>query len=280
MSFLIFIKKFYLKTNIHVALATTALVYISALNTGYDLATYMPVFVFFTTLWAYYFVRIFENCTCSYEVVVAYLSRQDLLNIILIFFSFLGSLYFGLRVGLDKMGWVLLSAILTLLYALPVFKFKKKTVYLRMFAWVKIISVALVWAIHTVIFPLQEHLADGQVWIEFLQRFFLIMALMIPFEIKDMNNEAIHISTLTSLYGITVAKKIGFMLMLMFFVISFLKTPIFGGQILSELFIFVLTLFFIKKAKPNTSYWFTGFWIDGVPIFWYVLLLLAQYFNL
>ncbi len=273
-----FIKRFYLKTNIHVALATTALVCVSQLNTNLPILDHTPIFVFLSTLWAYYFIRIFENCVCSFDGIVAYLTRQDLLSVILIFFSMFGSLYFGLRVGISKLVWVIPSALITLFYALPLFKYKQKPVYLRMFEWLKILSVALVWAIHTVLFPLQEYLADTQVWIEFLQRFFLILALMIPFEIKDLNLESDHITTLPQIYGVAGAKKLGFVLSSLFFLLSFLKYPLTVQSIVGELLVFVLTLYFIKKAKPDASYWFTGFWVEGVPIVWLLFVLLVQIF--
>lgn len=274
MSILTFIERFYLKANIHVALATTALVWVSQLNTHFPIPDYTAIFVFFSTLWAYYFIRIFENCTCSFDAIVAYLARQDLLSVILIFFSLFGSLYFGLRVGLTKLVWVLPTTLLTLFYALPIIKYKQKPLYLRMFAWLKILSVALVWAIHTVLFPLQEHLGDASVWIEFTQRFFLVLALMIPFEIKDLNHESEHIATLPQIYGIERTKKLGFVLIILFFVLSFLKNPLTAQSVMGELLVFILTLYFIKKAKPDASYWFTGFWVEGVPIFWFAFLLL------
>jgi 1,4-dihydroxy-2-naphthoate octaprenyltransferase len=130
------------------------------------------------------------------------------------------------------------------------------------------VSIALVWAISSVLFPLQGSMQDSQVWFEFAQRFFLIMALVIPFDIRDLNNDELHIQTLPQKLGVANSKKVGIIFLVFFFMIGFIKSPLTGTSVLSTLFVFVISLLLLTKSKENRSLYYASFWVEGVPILW------------
>ena len=202
------------------------------------------------------------------QAISIYLKKLSVVSWIVSVLAFIGTLVFGILVSIHNL-WLLTPAtFLTFWYAIPLFKYRGKRISLRNYPTLKIVSIALVWAISTVLFPLQENLADFQVWLEFTQRFFLIMALVIPFDIRDLNNDSAHLQTLPQKIGISKAKIVGIQYLVVFFVLGFFKIPLDEGTIIPELLVFILSLLLIVKTKENQSKYYAAFWVESVPIFW------------
>ncbi len=259
--------------NIHVAIASACLVVISAYNSNLQPIAYSEYFVFFSTLFAYHFIRVFESCECTYKVILGYLKKQSFMVLGSIFIAFIGTFYYAYSVGVRRLWIVLPAALITLGYVIPLFKYKGKRVSIRNYPRIKLLSIALVWSILTVLFPLQYQLSEPQVWIEFVQRFFLIMALAIPFDIRDMHIDAPHLQTLPQQIGISKAKQVGILLLVLFFLLIFLKYPLNLVSVFAELLVFILSLLFLVKAKQKQSKYYSSFWVESVPIIWWFIIL-------
>ena len=263
---------FYVFSNIHVGIATACLVVISEANVEGASVSYSSYFVFFSTVFAYHFIRVFENCACHYKDVMTYLMKQSKEVLFVGFFSFIGTLFFGILIGVQDLLIVLPAALLTFWYAVPLFKLKGKRISLRNYPTLKILSIALVWAVITVLFPLQDVIYNSQVWLEFVQRFFLIMALVIPFDIRDVNHDATHLQTLPQKRGIAKAKIVGVGYLVVFIVLGFVKDPLYSTTLFVEILLFIVSLLLLVKAKENQSKYYASFWVESVPIIWFGLL--------
>jgi len=252
------------------------LVFVSTSNIQGSFVSYSPYFVFFSTLLAYHFIRVFENCNYVPKVILSYLRKQPKVVQIVGVLSLLGTLYVVFLVGVHKF-WIIIPAIfITFWYAIPLFNYKGKRISLRNYPTLKILSIAFVWALLTVIFPLQESLSNAQVWLEFIQRFFLIMALVIPFDIRDLPQDVTHLQTLPQKIGIFNSKIVGILFLALFFVLGFFKVPLTKNTFIPELLIFVLSLIFIVKSKEKQSKYYAAFWVESVPIIWFGLLLITK----
>lgn len=270
------ILNFYVFSNIHVGIATACLALVSKANVESSFVIYSSFFVFFSTVFAYHFIRVFENSEAKLNSLASYLEKQPKALLLVGIFAFVGALSFGFLIGIRHL-WILSpAAFITFWYAIPLFKYKGKRISLRNYPTIKIISIAFVWAISTVLFPLQENLTDLQVWLEFVQRFFLIMALVIPFDIRDLNKDAGHLQTLPQNKGIVKAKIIGIQYLVLFFILGFIKRPLEVTTVAAELSIFILSLLLLSKSKENQSRYYTSFWVESVPIVWLVLLLVIK----
>jgi len=124
----------------------------------------------------------------------------------------------------------------------------------------------LVWSIHTVIFPLQEQLYDPQVWLLFIQRFFLVIVLTIPFDIRDMSMDSPFLQTLPQKIGVLNSKKTGVFYLTLFLFLSFLKQPFSTYVLLSDIIIFVSSLIFLVLASEYQSKYYASFWVESVPV--------------
>jgi hypothetical protein len=108
-----------------------------------------------------------------------------------------------------------------------------------------------------------------ELYISLIQRFFILTSLLIPFEIMDSKTDDRTLNTLPQLFGINSAKLFGILLVIPFIVLEFLK-PDPSYLVLPVGIITVLSIDF-TEWKRNKYY--TSFWVESVPILWWLLLL-------
>jgi len=269
---------FYIESNIHVAIAAACFVLITQHHFDIEHIEFTSYFVFFSTVLGYQFIRIFDNCACNAKTLVNTLRKQSISILVLSSISLIGSIYFGLKVGLSYLGILIPSTIITIWYAVPFFRLSGSKTSLRNYPSIKMFSIALVWSINTVLFPLQNQLSEPQVWLEFTQRFLLFIVLIIPFDIRDMHKDTPMLQTLPQKVGALNSKKIGFLYLILFFLLNYFKGPIAVDSILSELFVFTIVLLFLVKASENQTKYYASFWVESVPMLWWFVLIFIGYY--
>ena len=99
--------------------------------------------------------------------------------------------------------------------------------------------------------------------------FFLISALLIPFEIYDSQYDAITLQTIPQKFGIKKAKFLGYVFLAVFCILSFL----FQFEISDLLIANIIGLFIQFSSTKNTKY-YTTFWVESIPILWWLILVL------
>ena len=166
---------------------------------------------------------------------------------------------------------------LTLLYTLPFFPNKKNA---RNWAGVKIYIVAFCWVGATVFLPLlnADMAFNANIGILSLQRFVLIFVLILIFEIIDLRFDNPNLRTVPQQIGMKKTKILGFSLLFLFcgleifninsnFNIQFMKLKL-------DLYIaiaIVITLF-LAFANEKRSKYYTSFWVESVPIVWWLFI--------
>jgi hypothetical protein len=184
-------------------------------------------------------------------------------------FSFLLLLYsvfyLPLKVGL----LVLTFGIPTFLYAVPLFRHKN----LRSFTGIKIFIVAFVWAGITVIVPVM--IAVGEVSVDvlltFIQRVLIVVVLILPFEIRDVPYDSLNLKTLPQQIGVWGTKMLGEGVLLICLIFEFFKLSTDVAYITSLLLFSVLLGGMLIISKPYQNRYFASFWIEGLPILWWVV---------
>jgi len=269
---------FYIDSNLHVAIAGASFTAVSLYYFNSSEFTLFPLFVFFSTILGYHFIRVFENYESDTDAVFSFLNKQSHVVLSLSIIALLGVLYIGLLIGISKL-WILVPAvIITFFYAIPIVSYKGKKVSFRNFPKLKLISIALAWAITTVLFPLAEQLTELAVWILFLQRFFLIMVLVIPFDIRDLKSDALHLQTLPQQIGIRNTKKIGILFLVVFILLSLFQYGFEKKNFISDSMILLISLFFLVKSNAKQPTYFASFWVEAIPIFWIIQICLFTYY--
>lgn len=159
----------------------------------------------------------------------------------------------------------------TALYALPILPGTRN---LRSLASFKIFPVAIVWAGTTVVLPV---LAAGfafswDVWIETIQRLILVLILILPFEIRDMKYDPPELKTFPRRYGIVKTKILGILSIFLFLFLTLLKDETTQLEILSKTLLSLGMGSILLVTNKNQNKYFSAFWVEAIPIFWWILI--------
>lgn len=259
---------FYINVSAHVGLAVYAFVRTTEHYFGLSNNDTLNYFIFFGTITGYNFVK---------YAGVAKLHHKSLTNNLKIiqifsFICFVAMCYFGFQIQLQTLLFAIPFVVLTFLYAVPFLSGFDKT--LRQVSYLKIIVVAIVWAGFTVLIPCVD---AGQeislnVLLLVLQRFLIVMVLTLPFDIRDVKYDAISLQTIPKKIGIEKTKRVGLGLMIFALLIEY---GINANDISKNVFMifFFVTLVFLMRSKINQSKYYSSFWVESLPIIWWLLLL-------
>ena len=262
---------FYINSSIHVSLAIVSFAGVTYLNYNLPLNPDLLLFIFLASITGYNFIK---------YAGIAKLHHFSLArNVRLIqFFSFLVFLGLLISAFFQSFEVLLLAAffsIFTVLYGLPVFSGKRN---LRSIRGLKIYVIAFVVAGVTVLMPLIETLEEISkvVWIDFIQRIFIALALILPFEIRDLKFDMIQLGTIPQIMGVSRAKKLGYGFVITFLVLEFTKEQISFSHALSLAILGLLIFISLKLASVRQGKFYSSFWVEGIPIMWLVILWVLQ----
>lgn len=263
--------QFYINASIHVALAVYALTKVT--ESYFDLTPnfYLDGFIFFGTITGYNFVK-YAGVAKFYHKSLAQSLR---LIQIFSFICFCLLCYFGWKLPYKTLAFFAPFALLTLLYIVPFLGGFQKS--LRGVSYLKIFVVAGVWSGVTTVIPIlvSEVQSDVNVWLVFAQRMLFVLALILPFEIRDMQLDLEDVRTLPQKIGVQQTKKLGLVLLLFVLTFEFLITE---DRLLRNLSLTIcfLLLFFIMRSKENQSKFYSSFWVESIPILWLILILVFR----
>ena len=141
--------------------------------------------------------------------------------------------------------------------------------FIRKTGWIKPFYVSFVVSYITLFIPLNRH---EEIVLLFIQRFLLLSSVMIPFEILDSTTDAVAMKTLPHLFGIQRTKQIGYVLVVLFCVVSFHAL-----DCLYPCFIYALSsVVAIYFSSEKRSWYYTSFWVESLPIVWWLISIVFQ----
>lgn len=103
---------------------------------------------------------------------------------------------------------------------------------------------------------LQHNLLAPDVLLTVLQRFIFVVVLMFPFELGGLKYDHPKLARIPQRIGIQRTKIVGMTLLILFFLIEFLKNE---ASILS----LMVLLIFLEVMRTN---YYSGFWDTGLPV--------------
>jgi len=263
---------FYIKSSLHVALSAYALVSMTMYFFNISENFEVKAFVFFGTIVGYNFVK-YDALARLNKITI---KKELQLIIALSIFSALASLYYFLKLQWITKSLGVLFFVLVLLYTLPFFPNKQNA---RNWKGIKIYIVSLCWVGVTVILPLINAKVgfNSDVLLMSIQRFILIFVLVLIFEIVDINTDDPHLQTVPQQIGVEKTKLLGYILLGVLLSLEFLfdtkqdyiplafKTIVSGSIVL-----------FLYFANANRSRYYASFWVESIPVFWWILLMLLS----
>lgn len=261
---------FYINSSIHVSLSVYAL----ARMTGYlfDIAAINTpaLFAFFGTIVGYNFVK--------YHALARTQKLQMRTELKLIaglsFVSFLATGYFFFQ--LEQITKIIAFAflILTMLYTLPFFPNRKNA---RNWAGVKIYIVALCWVGVTLFLPIINAgiPIENEIYIIAVQRFILVFVLILIFEIIDMQIDDPNLKTVPQQIGVEYTKIVGSVLLFVFILLCFFQIDFSSPSLFIRSGVAFTILIFLLFADEKKSKYYSAFWVEAIPIFWWVLVMVS-----
>lgn len=262
---------FYLRSSLHVAFCFVALFHVTGFYAGLKLGFNASILVFCAVVASYnlmkYGVLLLQKKQFRYRVAITLVTAFCAL--LLLFLSLQETLHAQLVLGS--------SGILCLLYMLPLYKKHG----LRFFPVMKVVIVALCWVLLLVYYPAFSAYNEGIVSIDFLkythvhviavQLFLFVLALCIPFEIRDLKVDDAALHTLPQLVGIQMAKFIGIGLLVLLAVLEMVLPQEGMMQHLEVYVVLAITALAIWFCDQFKSDYFVSFFVEAIPVLWLVL---------
>ncbi len=252
------------------ALAIVSFLELTAIFLNITTDTNLRFFLFFGSISCYNFLK-YGIEVHKYSVKGS--SQRSAIGVISIL-SVLIAFYYALKLNIQAMTIIVVLIALVLLYAFPIYPRQKN---IRSLGTLKIILVALVWSGATVLLPVVSNLNEmnWDAYVVLSQRFITVIALMIPFEIRDMQFDPPNIRTLPRRIGIRSTKKLGVLIVFITYMMMYLRDEVNYGEIIGRaVFAVVLSLLILMTPeKPKKFY--ASFWVEALPVFW----LISMYFT-
>ena len=259
---------FYVFSNIHVALSTSCLVLLTL--KPYQLRDDRSVwFVFCGTVLAYNFIRAVQM-ERLYPSLSNWMrsSRGWLLALNAV--ALLGSIYWALKFSWVELVFIIPFFLLTLFYVVPSSGSLRG---LRNLPGFKLFLISAVWAGVTVLFPVwvNELSFDGKVWVVLVQRFLIVLAITIPFDIRDLQLDDPDLATLPQTIGVGKSKLLALGALLGFALLFFYGDFFQAWERWPGLVTAAVSGGFILKSGVYQSRFYSGFWVEGIPMLWLAL---------
>lgn len=245
---------FYINGSIHVAVAVFSLVQITKLSLNISSNIEIDFFIFFATIFGYNFLKYFEvfwnrifTFKRNYPIVLV--SLLAIFGMIFYFFK----LEKETKIEFIKIGFIILGY--------P---------FLRKFAFLKMLTVAFCITYISVYIPEINYKLN---WIYLLQRFLIVFCLLIPLEICDLQTDSLTIKTLPEIIGIQNLKILGYLLLVVCCFLNFYLLQLNFETDLEIAIVIAIAIFFSNENRNN---YYTSFWVESIPVFWYFLYLFIK----
>lgn len=243
---------FYIDCSIHVAFAVFSLLQITKLSLDIETEISLDYFIFFGTILGYNFLKYFEVFRRR-----TYTLKQNYLIIIFSIIAFLGMVYYYFQISIShKIAFLKIGIVV---FAYP---------FLRNYGFWKMVIVSFCVTYITVYIPTLSKEINLNIFY-FFQQFIIVLGLLIPLEIIDIEKDAKTIFTLPQKIGIKKTKFLGYLLLLIFLFLSF-----FSSRFIFKIDIITTTViaFAIYFSNEKRSKYYTSFWVESIPILWWILM--------
>ena len=266
---------FYINSSIHVALAVYALSWITLKKLNINGDETILYFNFFATITGYNFVKYFGIAKWHHRSLANWLKVIQVFSLV----CFGLMCYYALQLQNNSLLLITGFGMVTFLYAIP---FLPKKWYLdtqqnlRDISGLKVYVIALVWCGVTVILPVFNNngMFSQDVIFTIIQNFILVIALMLPFEIRDLNYDSLKLATIPQKIGVKNTKRLGYILVLLFYFVEYFKDNIDATGLLFQCVISIILCVFIYFANEDRNAYYTSFWVEALPVIWMLLMLL------
>lgn len=269
-----------LYSNLFISFAAAAAVETTAIAAGAKSISYYPhIVIFLLTFTAYNFLRLTTGVKdiAPDKIIDNWIYQNRIIITLLSALSLIGAIIISLSLSVSAILALSLAGIVTVFYDLGKFGFPN----LRSNPFTKVIAVAGAWSITTVVFPIYAltlKMTFIHTLLLFMQRFFFIAALAIPYDIADIERDIGNIKTIPSMIGNLNAKTLSYCMLVISSLIVSLNSAIgfISPSVSFVIFLtFVVSGMIVKLFNPkNDIYLYLV--IDGMLVLQSLLVLMIS----
>ncbi|MEX2349913.1 MAG: hypothetical protein WD554_03455, partial [Flavobacteriaceae bacterium] len=251
---------FYIQSSIHVALAIVCLTLLTGIYLNIWPDFYLTGFVFTAAVSGYNFVKYAGIAKWHHRRLTSSLKSIQLFSL----FTFFAMVFFFWHLPISAQGIVIVSGLLTLLYAIPL---KRKWKNFRSIPGMKLVLTALVLVLTTVLMPAFYGEIDivSCVFLLCLLRFLWVIVLILPFEIRDIQVDSISLGTIPQQLGVFKSKLSGSILLGLLAFTEMYFNSLFHNSLWVVLTMVFVTGLVLWYSSEKRSFYFTAFWVEAIP---------------
>ncbi|UTW63532.1 hypothetical protein KFE98_05100 [bacterium SCSIO 12741] len=268
-------------SNLYVALPVSALAWSTYLIFSIPVSVPVLAFIYCSTLFLYNTHRLVGlNQMDPGDVAPRHQWALDHPWVMraLVILPALGIPYFLYSTEVNFWWGLLVPALIALGYTVPIIRKKGKPYRLRDVPYAKIFLISFTVSYVTAILPLMNE--TGDLWRNevalghALARAFFILAITIPFDIRDYKfDEPAKLQTLPLLFGIQRAKRLSLLALVFFAGISFYLFEANATITIAYLLSAIATAWIIEYCNENSSEYYYSLLIEGTMIIQFLLIL-------
>lgn len=265
--------QFFVYSNLWVALCATSLCLSTQLMLGHQDSN-VTFFVFFSTLFSYNFQAILSLKTSIISSKIKWIKAHLRVVYFFLFISVIISFYSSFNFNSKTIFLVLILCTISFFYSL----------ILRNIPFIKIFLISISWGISTVallVFESESINLDNKALSIFIGKTLFVSALIIPFDIRDSKHDSKKLRTIPQIFGNYKAKLIAILFLFAYCVVTLIQYfyshfdfNIFLGIIISC----SISSLLIYQSNTKKSIFFFSFWIEGLSVILFIVLLLVNRF--
>lgn len=284
-------KKFFhflIDTNIYISIAAVFLTIATQIQLGLNPQWHPYLFIiFFATLFEYNLHRLITVIT-NKEALDSDKHNWVKENLgwfyFLVFMSVIGFIIAILLAKHEVLIALTPIAIITIAYSLPIFKNKKTILRLREIPLIKIFLISIVWSSATILLPIIQsdiRFNTSDILIMLIERFFFILAITIPFDIRDIEaDKEVGLKTIPLMVGKKTALHISYAALFVFMIIAIWHYRDFKFIVLALVISGISTFIFLSAQKIKDLQKYHYGILDGTMLFQGVLMFIFYYLHL
>lgn len=259
---------FYVFSNLHVSVSVACLVLSTGVLFEIDVVK-EALFLGCSTFVAYHLIRYLNRYKYGKTHLLDIFSNQYKNTLLFVsLLTSIGVFFLSFRLQLIQLLRITPFGLLTFFYAFSFVNIDGNKYSIRYIPGLKIFIIAIVWA-GVVVFFVND--VTKQSILYFLEMLLFVIALTIPFDLRDLSFDKETVKTLPMVFGVQKVKFFGVLLMVISVVLHQYNFD--GVGLLAYVLtacILSLSLFF---TSSNQSKYYASFWIEGIPILYYLWML-------
>jgi len=251
---------FFVLNNLFVAICVAALTLSSQLIYS-EFNLELVFFSFFATFLSYNFHSLFSNKTIKDFNLNKIFDHFSLLIILLLLLSFVFGFILFIQFNPLTKFYILVLSLVSLFYPFG----------LRTIPFLKIFLISTSWTISSVCLFFSENQVqlDESAFLMLLKRFLFIMAITIPFDLRDYKFDDLKMKTFPQIFGYNFSKKIAIGFLIIYLCIStfeFLSGDLKLSFFVSFILTFLYSSFLIIKTSEKKNKLFFLFFVESASI--------------